>query len=518
LAGLVCALLLIGASSASAATFCVQKPAPACTPADGINHTTLQAAFDAADTEGTFPGKDRIEIGAVDLPDGGANTSPVELVGSGSGAGGTSITDDTMTVLNIAGDSSTIQDLGIVIGDGQLGLLFSGSATNIHVVGTSTSGTLETGVFIFGPAPTLSDSEVDMATTPGSGSIGIAPASGLIERTDVEGESGILGSGTARRVGVVASATGIGMYPQQGGNISVDQATIRMLTPAPGSEALDATAPGILGGTSATVIARHVTAVGPGSDAVGARAVGACAPVSNAAQPASLTLENTILRGFGTDIVRQGSDDCDPGGPVAPSTANVTAEYSIFDPGKVTQSGAGVFDQPGMTNINVDPLFVGAIDFHLQSGSPAIDAGDPDPPGPGQSDLDLDGNPRVLDGDGNGTAIRDIGAYERPAPAPPAPPSPPEGGGADPSPPDTTITAGPKKKSKKKAATFAFSANEPATFACALDGKDQFKPCTSPLTVKVKKGKHTFEVRATDAAGNTDPTPATQSWKVSKKK
>ncbi len=28
----------------------------------------------------------------------------------------------------------------------------------------------------------------------------------------------------------------------------------------------------------------------------------------------------------------------------------------------------------------------------------------------------------------------------------------------------------------------------------------------------------TFEVRATDAAGNTDPTPATQSWKVKKKK
>jgi hypothetical protein len=31
-------------------------------------------------------------------------------------------------------------------------------------------------------------------------------------------------------------------------------------------------------------------------------------------------------------------------------------------------------------------------------------------------------------------------------------------------------------------------------------------------------GTHTFQVRATDAAGNTDPTPATQSWKVKKKK
>jgi hypothetical protein len=35
--------------------------------------------------------------------------------------------------------------------------------------------------------------------------------------------------------------------------------------------------------------------------------------------------------------------------------------------------------------------------------------------------------------------------------------------------------------------------------------------------VKVKKGKHTFQVRATDAAGNIDPTPASDAWKVKKK-
>jgi hypothetical protein len=34
----------------------------------------------------------------------------------------------------------------------------------------------------------------------------------------------------------------------------------------------------------------------------------------------------------------------------------------------------------------------------------------------------------------------------------------------------------------------------------------------------VKKGKHTFEVRAVDAAGNVDPTPASDTWKRKKKK
>jgi hypothetical protein len=86
------------------------------------------------------------------------------------------------------------------------------------------------------------------------------------------------------------------------------------------------------------------------------------------------------------------------------------------------------------------------------------------------------------------------------------------------SPPDTTITKGPKNKTKKKAATFEFTANEPgATFECSLDG-GAFAPCTSPDTIKVKKGKHTFAVRAKDAAGNADGSPASDDWKVKKKK
>jgi hypothetical protein len=42
--------------------------------------------------------------------------------------------------------------------------------------------------------------------------------------------------------------------------------------------------------------------------------------------------------------------------------------------------------------------------------------------------------------------------------------------------------------------------------------------CASPYTIKVKKGKHTFQVRAIDQAGNVDGTPATDDWKVKKKK
>ncbi|HKG26100.1 MAG TPA: S8 family serine peptidase, partial [Thermomicrobiales bacterium] len=81
--------------------------------------------------------------------------------------------------------------------------------------------------------------------------------------------------------------------------------------------------------------------------------------------------------------------------------------------------------------------------------------------------------------------------------------------------PETGIRKGPKKRTKKRKATFAFSADEPgSTFECKLDRKP-FAPCRSPRKVKkLKAGKHKFLVRATDAVGNVDPTPAKKRWTV----
>ena len=88
--------------------------------------------------------------------------------------------------------------------------------------------------------------------------------------------------------------------------------------------------------------------------------------------------------------------------------------------------------------------------------------------------------------------------------------------------PNATITSPPKDKvktkKKRKRVTFAFSANETgATFNCVLDGRQEFKACTSPLTVSVKKGEHTFSVTATDPGGNTGAA-ATDTFKIKRKK
>ena len=69
---------------------------------------------------------------------------------------------------------------------------------------------------------------------------------------------------------------------------------------------------------------------------------------------------------------------------------------------------------PGIGCISVDPLFVDppSDDYHLQIGSPCIDSGDNFAPGlPG---FDFDGNPRITDGDGDGDAVVDMGAFEYP--------------------------------------------------------------------------------------------------------
>ncbi len=95
-------------------------------------------------------------------------------------------------------------------------------------------------------------------------------------------------------------------------------------------------------------------------------------------------------------------------------------------------------------------------------------------------------------------------------------------------PPETTITSapcGPKQVGNDiywgpceptgSSVSIAFtSSTANSTFECSLDGA-AFSSCTSPQSYSgLSEGTHTFQVRATDASGNTDPTPASTGWTV----
>jgi hypothetical protein len=85
----------------------------------------------------------------------------------------------------------------------------------------------------------------------------------------------------------------------------------------------------------------------------------------------------------------------------------------------------------------------------------------------------------------------------------------------DTTPPETTITKMPANPTNSTSAAFKFTSNEKkSTFQCNLDGGG-FNPCASaPTFTGLSAGPHNLQVRAIDAAGNIDPTPASFNWTI----
>jgi hypothetical protein len=81
--------------------------------------------------------------------------------------------------------------------------------------------------------------------------------------------------------------------------------------------------------------------------------------------------------------------------------------------------------------------------------------------------------------------------------------------------PQTKIKKRPKNRGSDDSPTFKFKSDEVgSTFKCKLDRK-RFRKCRSPKTYHgLNPGTHTFKVKAIDAAGNVDNSPAKDRFKV----
>lgn len=120
----------------------------------------------------------------------------------------------------------------------------------------------------------------------------------------------------------------------------------------------------------------------------------------------ALVVDNIIVGSMGQTAVSCGA--------LRDGSPPILRFNNVFSP-LGTAYGGICTDQTGINgNISADPLFVDPSngDYHLQPGSPSIDAGDNS--APNLPSTDLDGDVRILDGDGDGQAVVDMGVDEAP--------------------------------------------------------------------------------------------------------
>jgi subtilisin family serine protease len=104
-----------------------------------------------------------------------------------------------------------------------------------------------------------------------------------------------------------------------------------------------------------------------------------------------------------------------------------------------------------------------------------------------------------------------------PPPPPPPPPllPPPPPPPVDRVAPQTTITRAPARRTTSRIARFRFVSSEAGSrFQCKLD-RGLWRACRSPKAYRyLRRGWHTVRIRARDAAGNVDRTPAVRTWRI----
>jgi PKD domain len=409
----VTAALLVLPSVASAAVLCVGTSGGACTQSEP-NYATAMAAAHSGDTIQFGPGVYPVSGSAY-------TTTDVTLRGAGPGGStGTTFTaasgDGTDVELAGSGDAASGFEVEIPSGaSGVTGLEVDGSASDIAVVASAGASSV-TGVVTM-PGYSFSGT-IDLSAASGQ-TYGVVSYGGSVtDATIIDPYIGIFAqaattTATATRV---LDASYAAALATDGATLTVDDSLLTLATPcAANCVALFVSNTNSTSGEVSTLNATQDTLV------AGATAGGqpAGTPVYEGTVANDTTVANvdsTVASGFLPDNGGAGYGlTC----YTASGTADMSVFYSSFNFDDTLSGDDSLGNCASYTHNHnenqggaspIAPVFVNAAggDYHLPYDSPLVDAGDPALSG----GSDLDGNPRVVDGNGDGSAISDIGAFE----------------------------------------------------------------------------------------------------------
>jgi hypothetical protein len=486
------ALALLGVpATAGAKSYCV-NPATGCD-VNGIAATAIQTALN--DAQGDSTGSDVVQLGVTSYNQTGltyGGTIPLTLQGAGTAqtaiapaAGGTIFRNNSTQPVSIQGitftlpsatDSTGIQGFSGPIAVSQVVVNFVGAPPSpAHGIALVKGGSV-TNSTVTMPTPTSTSSVSDGIDATGSGDVTLADDT-VTGRFAVQVSGRTSGNVSAHRLRLAtANANGAGFIVVEPAAVTLDDSIATVGTNASGLFVSG----GVAGG-SATLTARHVTVVGDGA----ANEDGFTVYGASGGGTGTLNVFDSIVRNTTRSVyVTQGT-----GGP-----AVVGGDYNDF-PGATNAADSHIFVNgvqasftPGPHNIDANPLFAGANDFHLLVGSPAANR-DPTAQQAGESSTDLDGNPRFATRTG-----RDMGAYQQ-------------------QPPTASASASPASQVTGAPFTFNGSGSDPTTgstltYSWAFDDGASASGATV-MHAFATPGSHSGTLTVTDTAGRTGTATAT---------
>jgi hypothetical protein len=400
-----------------AATLALAQPAAATdwcvnTACGGTPISTFEGALIAA---AQWPDTDRIFLGPklyTATGGGGFNYSgqgPVEIIGSGEGQTILTGPSPMYGLLNLSGGAgSGVRDLSLQLGQmvaGNAGVnLWGGTATRIAVTESPAQTNPHFGVWLAGGA-TLAGSSVALGSSADATGVYFPSAGGTVRDSTVSADWAVTGEhgGLIERSSLTGWTTA---FRVQGG-VNIIRNSVVKVNAASGSGL--SVVP--LNGTSPTLDADGLTMTA-GFAGAGTAIYGGAD--NSPGETVAVSVRNSVIRGY-TSVLSASS--------FGAGKSSVAASWSDYDPKRVVVSGApnATITQSNISNV-ANPGFVNPIlgNYHLGASSPLIDAGDPAT----TQGADMDGNPLVTDGNHDGVARRDIGAFEVDGPLPVEPPAP----------------------------------------------------------------------------------------------